>query len=440
MANAFSKEDIVFFEQVLEGFDPNNITARQVSKFHPPSTQFERSALTVHRPVPYISVNKDGLNLDTADFADTTQLSVPSTLNANRSEPSDIKNVPFIMNAVELNDPQQRDRKATSAVQALSALVDRLVATEIAQKGSLFVADTATGGLTTYEQLAKAEEVMSIRDIPIMEPRTLIMNTADYNGVASNLANRDAPPTGVSLTAFERSIIPRVATFDSFKANFQPTQAAANATGSTTSYRVLNAQSYIPVATDAEGNVDNRTMPLIVDTGTFVIQAGDAFTIDGVFVVSLINKNTTAELQTFRVTSSTGVTGEQTIEITPPLIFGGAGATQAEKEYANASAKAANNAELLFINTIAAPSNVFFTNGAVEIVHGSLATMELDGSAGVATMRRATESGIEILFAKSSNINDFGTEYRLTMWVAPNVLIPDMCGNLVGNQVVPFAD
>jgi len=95
MANAFSKEEIVLFERVLAGFDPNNITARQVQKFKPPSTAFERSALTVHRPVPYITLGTEGLVLIDADFADRTQLTVPSSLNANDTAPSDIKNVPF---------------------------------------------------------------------------------------------------------------------------------------------------------------------------------------------------------------------------------------------------------------------------------------------------------------------------------------------------------
>ena len=436
MANAFSKEEIVFFEQVLEGFDPNNITARQVSKFHPPSTQFERSALTVHRPVPYISVNKDGLNLNTDDFADTTQLSVPSTLNANRETPSDIKNVPFLMNAVELNDPLQRDRKAQSAVQALSAVVDRLIATEIANRGSLVV--TSTSALTLYSQFAKCEEIMSIRDIPIMEPRTMIMNPVDYNGVASNLAARDVAPTGVSLTAFERSRIPPIATFDTFKANFQPTIQVNGAFATSSVVTVSGTQKYIPLATDANGNnVDNRTMELTINLASAggTINAGDAFTIDGVFVVSLINKNVTQQLQTFRAveTKTFALNTPDTLEITPPIIVGGAGNSQAENEYANATL-AVDTSAITFLNTVAAPSNIFFTNGAAEIVHGSLATMELDGSAGVATMRRATDSGIEILFAKSSNINDLGTEYRLTMWMAPNVLIPDMCGIILGLQ------
>jgi len=426
MANAFSKEEIVFFERVIEGFDPNNITARQVQKFKPPSTDFERSALTVHRPAPYIPVGGEGLTIST--FSDRTQLSVPSTLNANDAAPSDIKNVPFKMNAVELNDPLQRNRIADGAVQQLSAIADSTIATEVAKRGSLFIKNG--GPIDTYGEVAQAEELMSIRDVPIMMARTIIMNPRDYNTVAGDLANRDAPPTGVSLTAFERSRIPTVATFDSFKANFMPTQALTAAAG----YLVNGAnQDHDPLATDGNGNnVDNRIQDLIIDTGAGVINEGDAFTIAGVFAVSHIHKNVTSELQTFRVTSTAAAAGAQTIAITPAIVVsGGGGGAQANIDYANCSAIPADNAALTFLNLTAdQPSNIFFANDAVEIVHGSLATMDLDG-AGVSTMRMATDSGIEILFAKGASVADLHTDYRLTMWMAGNVLVPEMCGNLI---------
>ena len=429
MPNAFSKEETVFFEDVLEGFDPNNITARQVSKFKPPSMEFERSALTVFRPIPYITLGTEGLVLAASAFADRTQLSVPSTLNDNDSSPSDIKNIPFNMNAVQLNDPFQRNRLAQAAVQQLSAIVDNLTATEIANRGSIFIKDAAA--LTNYTQIAQCEEQLSIRDVAIMSPRTLIMNPADYNGVSGNLANRDAPPTGVSLTAFKRSRIPMVGTFDSFKANFMPTRTLTTATG----YLINGAnQDHDPVATDANGNnVDNRTQELIIDTGTNAINEGDAFTIANVFVVSQIHKNVTTQLQTFRVTSTAGAAGAQTITITPAIVVAvGGGGAQENVDYANCSIIPVDSSAITFLNITASfPSNIFFQNEAVEIVHGSLATLDLDG-AGVATMRESTDSGLEILFAKSSNIRNLGTEYRLVMWVSANVLIPEMCGTLIG--------
>ena len=428
MANAFSKEEIVFFEQVLAGFDPNNITARQVDKFQPSSTTLERSALTVYRPQPYITLGTEGLTLADAAFADRTQLSVPSTLNANDSAPSDIKNIPFKMTAIELNDPLQRDRIAQAAVQQLSAICDSTVATEVAKKGSLFIKNGSA--ITTYSHVAQCEEAMSIRDVPIMEARTLIMNPTDYNSVAGNLANRDAPPTGVSLTAYERSVIPTVATFDSFKANFMPTQTLTTAAG----YLVNGAnQDHDPLATDGNGNnVDNRTQSLIVDGGTGDIEEGDAFTIAGVYAVSAVHKNVTSSLQTFRVTSTASAAGAQTITITPAIIVatGNSGA-QANQDYANCSAIPADNAAITFLNlTASRPSNIFFVNRAVEIIHGSLATMDLDG-AGVSTMSMSTDSGIEILFAKGAAIGNLTTQYRLTMWMNANVLCPEMCGNLI---------
>lgn len=428
MANSFSKEEVVFFEQVLEGFDPNNITARQVDKFQPASTALERSALTVHRPVPYITLGTEGLTLASGAFADRTQLTVPSTLNANVGAPSDIKNIPFKMTAVELNDPLQRDRIAQAAVQQLSAIADSTVATQVAKRGSLFIKNGAA--ITTYAHVAQCEEAMSIRDVPIMEARTLIMNPTDYNSVSSGLANRDAPPTGISLTAYERSQIPTVATFDSFKANFMPTQTLTTAAG----YLVDGAnQDHDPVATDANGNnVDNRVQSMVVKTGTGDIEEGDAFTIANVFAVSQVHKNTLSVLQTFRVTSTASAAGGQTISFTPAIIAAaGASGAQANKDYANCDSIPADGAALTFLNVTASkPSNIFFMNRAVEIIHGSLATMDLDG-AGVSTMTASTDCGIEILFAKGAEVRGLTTEYRLTMWMSANVLIPEMCGNLI---------
>lgn len=276
---------------------------------------------------------------------------------------------------------------------------------------------------------------MSIRDVPIMDARTLIMNPADYNNVAGVLAGgANKVQQGVGLTAFERSKIPPVATFESFKANFMPNMAAESTTGS---FLVNGAQDYIPVATDANGNnVDNRYMTLTVDTGTGAPAIGDRFTIAGVNSVGLINKVDTNQLQTFTVVGGTVVGDAPTTTswvITPPIIDAITGGTQAELEYGNCTGPAADNAAITFINTVAAPTNVFFQNNAVEIVHGSLATIDMDG-AGVATMREATDSGIEIVFAKQSNIDNLSTKYRLSMWMNANVLIPDMCGILVGNQ------
>lgn len=417
--NGFSKEEIVFFNDVLQGFEPNNITAKQVSKFMAPSTQFERAGLTINRPVPYISTTTTGLTIVPED---KTQLSVPSSLNST----TDIHNVPFTMNAIELQDPQQRDRIVQSALIALSAKADNIIATKVAQEGTIVVTDAAA--LTTYNQIAAAETPMTLNDVPIMEPRTLIMNANDYNGVSGDLAQRDAPPTGVSLTAFERSIIPSVATFDSFKASFMPSIAAA--AGGATLIDGAN-QRHIPLATDANGqNVDNRSMDLVVDNNVGIV-VGDAFTIPGVNAVSLIHKNDTGNLQTFRVLA-VNVDGV-TLTISPAIVVAAGSTEQSEIDYANCSAVPIDTNAIAFLNIATSLANIFFINSAVEIIHGQLSDIDLNG-AGVSTMVESTDSGIQMLFAKGADVTTLETTYRLTMWMNATILNPQMCGVILGGQ------
>jgi hypothetical protein len=426
--NSFSKEERVFFEEVLEGFNPNNITAMQVDLYKTPSKMFERSDLTIHRPIPYVSITQEGLVKDPGDFQGMTQLTVPSTLNANATAPSDIKNVPFHMNTVELNDPIQREKKKRSAILSLSAKVDNSVATLIANEGTLFIADQATSGIKFYEQVAQCEEAMTIRDISLQDERTIIMNPSDYNRIAGDLADGRKVLTGHGEEAFVRSKIPGgIATFDAFKANFQPTIVAATAAN----YQVDGSQKHIPLSIDGNGNnVDNRSMLLTVKIGTGV-KRGDAFTIAGINALSMIHKNDTGVLQTFRVLD---VASPTSIRISPAIVTNAVTPTQAEKEYANCSNQAVDDVALVFINTVTAPSNIFWKKESVEIVHGSLSREELGGNTGVASMVGSTDSGLEILISRATSILDLETKYRLDMWFRPNVLNEQMCGVLVGKQ------
>ena len=193
-------------------------------------------------------------------------------------------------------------------------------------------------------------------------------------------------------------------------------------------------QKFIPAAKDANGrNIDNRTMPLVVADGTGGA-AGDAFTIPGVFVLGKINKKTTLKLQTFRLVEV--VDGTNWV-ITPPIITDNQTATPtpvgAELEYANCSDSARNDVAITFLNVADSITNIFFQNESVEIVHGSLAMADMN-SGGVSSMRRATDSGIELVLMKSSNINTIETKYRVLMWARGNVLEPEMCGILIGGQ------
>lgn len=430
--NDFVSEERVMFDKLVAKFNDNNITARQVAKFKMPELTGARTGNNttqeIWRPLSYRGKSVKGRVLQDADFTTRTQLAVPSTLDFNDSDPSDLISNAFTMNAIELNDAQQRDRIIDSTVQKLSSDLDVAMGEEIALKGSIVV--TKATGISTYQDAAQCEALMTIRGVPLMDARTIILNAIDNNSIANDLQGRGAPPTGVSLTAFERSKIPRIATFDSFKANFVPPLPATTASG----YTVDGEQKFIPAAKDANGrNIDNRTMPLVVADGTGGA-AGDAFTIAGIFVLGKINKKTTLQLQTFRITEV--VDGTNWV-ITPPIITDNQSATPtpvgAELEYANCSDSARNDVVIAFLNIADSITNIFFQNESVEIVHGSLAMADMN-SGGVSSMRRATDSGIELVLMKSSNINTIETKYRVLMWARGNVLEPEMCGILIGGQ------
>lgn len=420
MANAFSKEERVMFELLLDKFDPNNITAKEVSIYRPEMTMQERAGYTVWRPIPYVSATVSGLDI-TGQFANVTQLSVPSTIDT-------IENVPWTLTAQDLNDPLQRERKAESAAQKLSAVVDNSIATLIGRTGSLV--ETSASAASGYLDVAAVEARMLAEDINIAEKRCMILNGTDWIGMAGDLANRETM-TGKPTSAYERSYVGPVAGFDTYRASFNPTIVGAAADVTTTSG---SPQSHVPLATQTNGvnggqsNVDNRYMDLAVvsTTGRAV---GDAFTVPGVNAVSMIHKNDTGTLRTFRVVEVVDAT---TLRIYPaPVVAGG---SQAEDEYANVSAAIPATTALTFINTTTAPANTFWTGESVEIIEGKLATPQED-MAGVSTMRASTDSGIEILFAKGGDVGRLAADYRLTIYFGVTNLQSQMNGVALFNQV-----
>lgn len=419
MANAFSKVEQILFEDVIEGFDPNNITARQVSNFSPDMQNYERSGLTFHRPVPMIAVTTTGRDMSSS-FKDHTELTVPVAL----SESTDIHNVGKTYSAVELNDPARRERLARAARQALSAKIDNIIASKVEAEGTIYV--TESGALSTYAHVAQCEEKLSLRDVPIDSEKTLILNPSDYNGLATTLANKETL-TGKPLTAYERSQIPAVGSFDTFKANFTPTRTAA--AGSSITVDGAN-QRHVPVSTSSGLPADNRYMNLTVSATTNVA-VGDAFTIAGVYAVSMIHKNTTAELQTFRVKE---VVSGTVLKISPAIISADSSPTQAELEYKNCSAAPADSAAITFLNTTTKATNLFWCRDAVEIINGSMSAVEFDGMTGVVSMTETTDSGVTIMFSKGSSVTDLSVKYRWDIFANGVILEPQMCGVLQGGQ------
>ncbi|HET8685704.1 MAG TPA: P22 phage major capsid protein family protein, partial [Methanosarcina sp.] len=79
MSNAFSKEERVAFEQMLEGFNDALVLSKNVNVYRTNAQAMERQSDTIWRPMPYIMTSFDGMDAS-AQFKDVTQLSVPASL------------------------------------------------------------------------------------------------------------------------------------------------------------------------------------------------------------------------------------------------------------------------------------------------------------------------------------------------------------------------
>lgn len=421
MSNSFSKEERVAFELMVEGFQDALVLSRNVSVYNTDSVTMERTSDTIWRPQPYISQSFDGTD-QTNNFKDYSQLSVPARLGYSKS-------VPFILTAKELRDALQEQRLGEAAKQKLASDINVAVSRVAALQGTLVVKrTTAAAG---FDDVAQCEAIMNERGVMSYD-RYLALSTRDYNGMASNLANRQTMQ-GKPTTAYEKAFIGQVASFDTYKLDYaNRLQAAAGGAGLTINTLDAGNQWYVPKATSTAstgevGNVDNRYQQVTISSTTNVV-AGDAFSITGVNSVHHITKQDTGQAMTYRVIS---VDSGTTMTISPPIISNQV-ANDASAQYQNCvvNTKAANSA-IVFLNTVAGYANPFWQKDSMELLPGRYA---VPTDAGTAVLRASTDQGIELVMQKFYDINTMKTKYRLDTLFGVVNKQPEMSGILLFSQ------
>ena len=422
MANAFSKEERVAFENLLEGFQDALVLSRNVSIYNTDQTMMERTNNTIWRPQPYISRSYSGTDM-TANFSDYTQLAVPATIGFNQS-------VPWIMTATDLRDALQEKRLGDAAKQKLASDINVAVLNVASSQGTLVVKRVAAA--TGFDDVAQCEAIFNEQGVNDFD-RYLALSTRDYNGMANNLAGRQTL-TPKALTAYDRALIGQVASFGTYKLDYANRIGVASGGAITIDTRDSAVNYQIPRAvtsspTTAERlNVDNRYQTVTVSQTTYV-QPGDAFTIAGVNAVHHITKGDTGQLKTFRVISITN--GTQMV-ISPGIVSNQV-SSAAGAEYQNCvvNTKAANSA-IVWLNTAAAPINCFWQKDAIEILPGRYA---VPSDAGANVMRASTDQGIELVMQKQYDINTMKTRYRLDTIFGVVNKQPEMTGIILFGQV-----
>lgn len=421
MPNAFSKEERVAFENVLEGFNDALVLSRNVSVYNTDSSSMERTNNTIWRPMPYVAQSFSGTDM-TSNFKDSTQLAVPATIGFSRS-------APWTMTASELRDTLQEGRLGDAAKQKLASDINVAIMSVAATQGTLVVKRTAAA--SGFDDIAAADAIMNETGVQSFD-RYMALSTRDYNNMASNLASR-ANMVGKPTTAYEKAYVGNIAGFETFKLDYANRLLAR--AGVTVSINGAN-QYYTPKATSTAttgetANVDNRYQTIAITVSSGTVRVGDAFTILNVNNVHAITKADTGQLKTFRVTAIvTGAGGTGTIQISPPIISGG-GSTDAELQYKNCTVTPSNGAGMIFLNNVDANVNPFWQKDALEILPGSYA---VPTDAGAAVMRASTDQGIEVVMQKQYDINTMRTKFRLDVLYGVVNKQPEMSGIMLFSQ------
>ncbi len=423
MANAFSKEEIVAFEDILEGFNDALILSRAVSIYNTDAQTMERARDTIWRPMPYIaqSFNSTVGSSIASNYDDMTQLAVPATLGFSKTSA-------WKLNAKELRDALQEGRLGDAAKRKLASDINVAVSNVAALQGTLVVAVSGAAG--DYDDVALCDTIMNEHGVPNYD-RYLALSSRDYNGLAGNLAAATRSfGNQKSDRAYERSYVGMVAGFDTYKLDYA-TRLAAQATAVTIATNGAQVR-YVPRATTSSTagvlNVDNRYQQVTVSTTTGVV-AGDAFIIPGIEAVHHITKVSTGQPKTFRVIS---VDSGTTMTISPPMIGANSSPTDAELQYKNIEVVSTSaTATINWLNDNACKVNPFWQREAIELLPGRY-SVPTDG--GAAILRASTDQGVELVMQKFYDIDTMTTKYRLDTLFGVVCKNPEMCGALIFGQ------
>ena len=415
MANSFSKEERVAFEDILSGFNDALVLSSLVTKYNTNGQQMERSSDTIWRPEPYIAQSFDGSDA-TSNFKDSTQLAVPATIGYQKHSTA-------LLTAKELRDQLQENRLGQAAAQKLASDINVAVLTVASNQGT--IVSKRTTAASGFTDVAEVDALMNEQGV-MMSDRNYALSSRDYNGMAADLAARQTM-IQIPTEAYRRAYVGEVAGFQTYKMDYANRLTAA--AGTTVTVNGAN-QYYTPKATSTAAtgevaNVDNRYQNLTIAVGGGTVKVGDAFTIANVFAVHHITKQSTGVLKTFRITAIvSGSGGSGVVTISPPIISNG-GSTDAEAQYKNVTATPANGAAITFLNTVTAAVNCFWHRSAIELLPASLA---IPTDAGADIMRATTDQGVELVMQKQFDINTQKTKYRWDTLFGVVMLQPEMAG------------
>lgn len=406
MPNALVKDLEINFEAYVEAYDAACVVSMEAEKSYPDATAMQRAGDTFYKKQNYHADVVTGLDVSAAARTDVIERLVPTVFRSP-------DNVVYELDARELRDPQHMRKMGEASALRLAAEVDKNLYATTALNASIIVKKV---GALEWTDGAQAEAIMMTRGI-VAPNRKMFLNPFDYAAIAKDLGNR-AYLGDRSKDAYERSKVPDIATFATFRTDNVANLAAIGTVTGTT----VNANtSHTVTAMTGDLPTDNRFGALVVAGANIAnIKNGDGFTIANVNAVHMIDKSDTGQPMTFRVVSGGGTAN---LVITPKIIITG--------PYRNVTVQAAAAAAITFLNTVTRPVNVFWSQGAVALDYGRL---EFPKGTGAEVLTATTKQGVPLVMVAQLNAQTGKLFVRHTTLYAATVLDPEKVGLIIANQ------
>lgn len=421
MAGKLTKQEIVAFDQVVEGFE-EALVYTQAAKIYrmPDGRTAMRGNDTVWRMMPKQAISQEGLN-QTGNFETPTEMAAPVTIDRNRS-------VPFLMRPSDMRDQSFMNEWGDAAKIELASQVNNALRREAAFYASNV--NVRSGAPTGFKDVATMKAMLDRQGVRGTGRQAFYSSTAMID-MSDNLASRQTL-NGKTLTAYEEAYVNKIAGI-AVHTDDSPVQlAASDVVGATVSGA---NQRHVPMATKinpingTETNIDNRSMVLTVAKTSGTFKAGDAFTIAGVYAVHHGNKQSTGDLKTFRVIDVKSATQ---IEIIPAIVAPDAPITTiSEQAYQNVSATPAAGAAITMLNKVTTDINTVFVKDALELIPS---TLELSSQDGWYSTKARLSNGLEIYYSRQGDINDLSVKARYDIVFGTAMLNPEMAGIQLFNQ------
>jgi hypothetical protein len=414
MSLSTAKGISIFFDEVLENWDANNIMARQADVIDFEAPLMQNSVNTVWRQVEQQAPVKEGWDM-TDQFGDVIQRSYPSSLG-------DPLNDAFRLRADDFRDDRFMKNRAKTAVNKLSANQNATIAQLVVDTGSLAYLSTDAN----YTHIAKAETIMDTNELAGMGERSFFLKPTNHEAIAADLANRGTL-SGRPEGAYAKSMVGKdIAGFDVFRLNALPSLAGSAATGLT----VAGDQSFSPQGsvTNSDGTevpVDYREA-IVTLSATTGLSRGDKLTFTGVQDVSLANKIQSDRGATFTVVE---VIDGTDVKIFPkpiawderPVAAGGSGVLSAEEAaYANVSTSLADTTAVVVLNLAATKTiwqpDAFWANDSIEIVAGNAPFEFMGEMDGFKVIKETLDSGTTVYLMYQGSIATATLDCRVFSW------------------------